>query len=106
MIGDCGNDFTVTGTLTGSDGSSYDIDIDHDDFFSEKGQHVSQNISREAANYTFTVTVTADNAQSVEAHQAMTASTGYNNILSDTGSSNNVPYGGPICNVYVKSVSW
>lgn len=105
MIGDCGNDFTVTGLLTGTDGSSYPIDINHADFFSAKGQHISQAISREAVNYTFSVTVTADNAQSVEAHQAMTVSEGYNNVLSDTANTT-APYGGPVCNVYIHDVEW
>lgn len=27
-IGDCGDDFTITATLTGSDGSSFDFTVD------------------------------------------------------------------------------
>lgn len=70
------------------------------------GQDISQAIARESHNYTFVVTVTADNAQSAEAHQAMTASTGFTNVLSDTEGSYNVPSTAPVCNVYVKNVVW
>lgn len=105
QIGDCGNDFTVTGTLVGTDGTSYTIPIDKNDFFQTTGQTIPQGIAREAQNYTFTVSVTADNAQTVESHQAMTASTGFVNVLSDTEVSHFRP-GEPACNVYVKNVNF
>lgn len=67
-VGDCGNSFNFTATMTGTDGSSYSLDINTNDFFSTAGQTIVQDIERSAANYTLNIEVVATSAESVEAH--------------------------------------
>lgn len=54
--------------MTGDDGSSYAFPIDWHDFFSAEGQDFTQPIARTEQNYTFTLSVEATDAQSVEEH--------------------------------------
>lgn len=77
--GDCGSKFTFSAVLTDSDGNSQVIKINENEFFSEAGQTIDQDIARELAYLNFSVKVKADDAQTAAEHQAMTVSTGYHN---------------------------
>jgi len=104
-IGDCGNDFTITATLTGNDGSSYNFSVDSEAFFSNAGQSLSQQIDRESAQYSFTLGVVANDAESVADHQAQTASEGYVQVLSDSASTTATSCV-PICNVFINDLQF
>ena len=83
IMGDCGESTVSTATMTGTDGSSYDFNVT-DDFLTEGGQNIYQEISRGEDSYTLVVAMVAgDDAESVEHHQARTSAEGYNNYLSD-----------------------
>jgi len=97
-VGDCGSTVQIIGTLLSSDGSSFDINIPADQFFTETGFTVSQDIARGANNFTFSVNLDAAGAQSVVSHQAMTKSNGFVNKISDSAESHGMS-DTPICAV-------
>lgn len=97
-IGDCGDNEIVTAVMTGSDGSSYTFAVSNTAFFSAAGQSIDQEITKTVDTYTVVVSMSAPNAQDVATHQAMTESTGFNNILvaSETFVGSSAP---AVCNV-------
>lgn len=66
------------------------------------GEKVSVNIDRDATAFTFTVNIVANNAQSVEAHQAMTTEEGWVNVNSVSKSAT-ATSAAPTCNVEIES---
>jgi len=64
--GDCGDDITVSVTLSNNDGVVYNVNVDQDDFFSDSGAYVNQTVGRDQDTYKLTVTVMAPNAETHE----------------------------------------
>lgn len=105
IMGDCGELTVSTATMTGSDGSSYEFNVT-DDFLTEGGQNIYQEISRGEDSYTLVVTMQAgDDAESVEHHQARTSAEGYNNYLNDSMTETAVSKE-PECFVDAVSIEW
>jgi len=83
--GDCGSDFTFTASLDAETDNimPYVLTVD-DSVFSDEGMTITQVIPRESKEYELAFTLTAEGAQSVEEHQAMTTDTGFENKLTDS----------------------
>lgn len=103
IMGDCGDETTVTAYMTGAQGSSYNFTVT-DDFYAAGGMNIYQEVDRDSDVYTLVVYMEAgDDAESVEAHQNRTSGVGYNNYLNDrmqaTGTTPN-----PACAISQQSI--
>jgi len=104
-IGDCGEDFAITAVLSedAAEKTVYDLVVDQAAIMSEAGQDFEQTIHRDALCYKFTVTITASDAQSVEAHLALTTSgDGFVNILTASDVEDKC-FQGTKCNLDIES---
>lgn len=59
--GYCGDDIQVIATLSGDDGSSYDLAV-NSSYYTDAGQSISQEISRDSVIYTLSVSMDATSA--------------------------------------------
>ena len=104
--GDCGGPVSVGVVLTDTDGEVFPLPApDAADFFSATGVTLTANLPRDEASYKINVTVLASEAQSADEHRAMTASTGFTNVIADWDTLD-FDIEPPICNVYAQSLTW
>ncbi len=104
-IGDCGNDFTVTVTLRELEAemSNYTLEVDLDKIMSPSGQTFVQTIHRDALCYALDVSITANEAATPAAHQALTTGDGFMNINQQSSGEEKRCFTGTKCNVVFES---